>query len=369
MNIFATGMNPADANALKRAPRVAIFQAFAESMKYLQDTGESVTWRRHRVGDPLPSWTEAVIVSSMLPRSLNCPYALGVMWVMHQALEQKIPLVVYLTDWAFFKANSEFKSIAKAGPDYFFKQIGGAPQYNEDPTAILEHGDALIELCRQYNDPNSLLWERAKVLVPRYTNWGDVSIVQNLIPGRSPVYTLDPTPLFLRSLGIGRGNIRVVSRMGNRRQEWVLPSLLKNDDWLDKQYLRWPIHRFGPKGFEVLPTEQDIHMEYRRSVGAICPPYPTVGSGWWRSRWIHSAFAGSVLLCDSKDAAQVGPEYHFSGREYETMSTLKLDTVADQQSEKMLSLLQYDEEVFHNQLHDPFLAATTSPSHKIGGTR
>jgi hypothetical protein len=67
MNIYATGMNPADSNALKREPRVAIFQAFVEMIKYVRSMGNNVTWRETKVGDDLPPDTDVVIVSSMLP--------------------------------------------------------------------------------------------------------------------------------------------------------------------------------------------------------------------------------------------------------------------------------------------------------------
>lgn len=358
MNIFATGMNPADANALKRAPRVALFQAFVEMMNQMKANKENVVcWRRHRVGDPLPPDTHAVIVSSMLPRSLNCPYALGVVWAMAQALEQKIPLVIYLTDWAFFKATGEFKSIAKQGQSYFSKEIGGSLQYNESPEAIERHGEALLDICQQYATDGSNLWKHSQILVPRYTNWGDVSIVQRLLPaGANPVFTMDPTPLFVRYLE--QPEIRTpIWGMEDREKRWILPSLLKDDRWLVNQNLRWPVERYGPKGFYVLPTERDIHAEYRRSVGALCPPYPTVGSGWWRSRWIHSAKARSILLCDPVDAKRAGIAYLLNGRQIETLDNVQLRIVAEGQRERMEQLFQTDMGVFFDQMYAPFRAA------------
>lgn len=350
MNIYASGMNPADSNALKREPRVHLFQAFVEMIKYLKSRKHEVTWRATKVGDDFPDDTDVVIVSSMLPRSLNCPYALGVIWTISEALRRDIPLVLYLTDWAFFKAAGEFKSIAKAGEEYFFKTIGGSPQYNEDPDQLRLCANQLLDVCRQYNDPNSKLWERAQVLVPRYTNWGDIKLIQSWLPGAKPILTMDPTPIFVEYLNTDPNPLKTVP-LKDRMQRWILPSLLKDDTWIDKQHLNWPIQRFGPKGFEVLPNERGIQNSYGESVGALCPPYPHEGSGWWRSRWIHSARAGSILLCGDKDAKAAGPGYEFDGRHYELMPIESLVNLAQYQKEIMDKVLQLDMELLQYQIY------------------
>lgn len=356
MNIYATGMNPADSNALKRSPRVALFQAVIPMMRTLMEYGEHLTWRATRVGDDLPHDTDAVIVSVMLPRSLNCPYALGAIWAISEALRRELPLVLYLTDWAFFKTHGEFKSIAKAGMPYFSKEIGGSLQYNESPSEIAKHGEELLEVCRRWGDPASPLWERAQILVPRYTNWGDVNIVQRLLPGANPVFTLDPTPVFAQYLKDEPRDLPSWE-MRNRTRQWILPSLLKDNTWLDKQNLTWPVERFGPKGFEVLATERDIQLEYQRNVGALCPPYPHAGSGWWRSRWIHSARAGSVLLCDPADGYKVGIPYVNPAGSVERLDNTQLGILAYAQQERMNQLLQLDMDLFTEQVYAPFREA------------
>lgn len=349
MKIYSTGMNPVDSNALKRAPRVALFQAYGEMMAQLQFMGNELTWRATKVGDRLPGNTETVFVSSMLPRSLNCPYALGVIWTIHEALSRDIPLVLYLTDWAFAKASAEFRSIAKAGEEYFFKTIGGKPQYNEDPAKLREAAPLLLDVCHQYNDPNSTLWKRAQVLVPRYTDWGDVQIVQDLLLTQKPVLTFDPTPSFVGYLNTDPQWYDIPS-IEHRKKQWILPSLLKDDTWLDKQNLLWPVQRFGPKGFEVLASERDVHREYTKSVGALCPPYYHEGSGWWRSRWIHSAQARSILLAGEKDSRAIGFPVYQAGWRYEEMTNWSLQRVADDQREATTSKLQLDLEVMRDQI-------------------
>jgi hypothetical protein len=332
---------------------VALFQAFVEAMEFYRQQGHHLTWKATKVGDPIPPGTDAVIVSVMLPRSLNCPYALGVMWAMSEALRLEVPLVVYLTDWAFFRASNEFKSIAKAGQPYFSKKIGGSLQYNEDPDMIQKHGEALLDLCRQWNDDTSLLWKRAAVMVPKYTNWGDMKIIQKHLPGADVIFPMDPTPIFLRYIQ-DDPNPTYVWKMECRNCKWLLPSLLKNDDWVEKQNLRWPVQRYGPKGFEVLATERDIQAEYRLHVGAICSPYPTVGSGWWRSRWIHAAIAKTVLLCDRVDGIQVGPAYLHSGQAYESATLPELAEIAQDQSAALYPLLQPNLDVLKLQLDRAF---------------
>lgn len=356
MNIYATGMNPADSNALKREPRVHLFQAFVEMMRRLDQPGNNITWRATKVGDQLPPRTEVVFVSSMLPRSLNCPYALGVIWTIHEALTRDIPLVLYLTDWAFFRANSEFKSIAKAGEDYFFKTIGGSPQYAEDPAKLREAAPALLDICHQYNNPQSTLWKKSSVLVPRYTHWGDSGIVQSMIPSPKPVLTFDPTPIFVRYLETDPESYSILSPE-HRRKQWILPSLLKDDSWIEKQGLKWPVERFGPKGFQVLASERDIHREYVESVGALCPPYPHEGSGWWRSRWIHSARARSILVSGTKDARAAGFPVIFAGWQYEGMSNYSLLEIATEQREAIYRVLQLDFELMDYQVQEAIRGA------------
>lgn len=358
MNIYATGMNPADSNALKREPRVRLFQAFVEMMKHLRRQGDHVTWKATKVGDPLPWDTDVVFVSSMLPRSLNCPYALGVIWTIAEALARDIPLVVYLTDWAFFRANGEFKSIAKAGEEYFFKTIGGSPQYREDPAKLREAAPALLDICRQYNDPESKLSKTAQFLVPKYTNWGQVGIIQNLLYTQKPVLTFDPTPIFVKYLDNNPVKYPILP-MEFRTKRWILPSLLKDDAWIDKQLLEWPIERFGPRGYQVLASEWDIQRQYTDSVGALCPPYPHTGSGWWRSRWIHSAKGGSILLSSSRDAFAAGFPMYFSGEQIEEMSPIALSRLADTQREAIDRVLQRDFEIMDQQIKSAIWGAGT----------
>lgn len=356
MNVLATGMNPADANALKRKPRVDLFQVFPEIVKVLKAEGDNVVWRRLRVGVPMLPRTGAILISMMLPRSLNCPYAFSAVWTISEALRLDLPLVLYFTDWAFYNAHVEFRSILREGKPYFYKQMGGFPQYPESEAAIEENAEALLEVCRQYGDPQSKLWQKAAVVAPMYTNWGNKKIVQRLLPGANPVHRLDPTPPFLRYLD-EYGPATQPSDIADREKRWILPSLLKTNTWMDDQKLQWPVDRFGPKGYDVLAHEGEVNRQYGLRVGAICPPYPTAGSGWWRSRWIHAARAQSVLLCGSMDDDAAGRAYRFNGEQYESMSDARLRRAAMEQQETMYEFLQKDWGVFRDQVYAPFREA------------
>lgn len=353
--IYSTGMNPADCNALKRAPRVAIFQAFVEMMTVVKSHGHDLTWRVTKVGDELPPGTEAVICSVMLPRSLNCPFALGVAWTMSEALRLDIPLVLYLTDWAFFATPVEFRSIAREGMPYFSKKIGGALQYAEDPELIEKHGEAIIEVCRQYGDPTSKLWRVAQISVPRYTNWGDIKIVQGRLPGANPVCTFDPSPAFLQYLG-SRVNVDPPP-MESRKRRWLLPSLSNDDRWINRLDLGWNVDRYGTKNYPVVSTEREVQDLYKSYAGALCPPYPHEGSGWWRSRWIHSAVAGSILLPGWLDQQAMGPAYAFPSSFYEGSVAKKVTEAAKNQRERMNEVTQQDLTVMVDQIYEPFKRA------------
>lgn len=355
MRIYATGMNPVDCNALKRSPRVELTQNFVEMINHLNSEGEEVTWRATKVGDELPEITDAVIVSMLLPRSLNSPYALGAIWTISEALRRQIPLVLYMADWAFYKAAGEYRSIVKAGNSYFSKEIGGSPQYRESPEMIAKHGGELMQICRQYTLHESHLWKVAQISVPKYTHWGNMDILQNQLPGANPIHAYDPTPLFMRNT-LGLEKWPELEPPYIREKRWMFPSLLTSHPWVDKQGLHWPVDRFGPKGHQVV-TEREILPLYRERMGAIAPPYYTVGSGWWRSRWLHSALAGSVLLCDSTDAIQVGEEYRNFGTGYEAMSDSALRRVAEAQRARIHRFAQMDMSVLNDQIYGPFRKA------------
>lgn len=355
MKVYATGMNPADCGALKRRPRVALFQAVTPMMDVLRDTSYLV-WKETRVGDEIDNDVDAILVSVMLPRSLNCPYALGAMWAISEAIRREIPLVLYMTDWAFSYTHREFASIAKAGQEYFYKTIGGFPQYAESPDMIHQYGHRLLEVCEQYANPASPLWANAQVLIPKYTNWGDVQVVQRMLPGANPVHILDPTPAFVKYLDEAKRQ-PILWEMCDRARQWILPSLLKNYEWVDQQRLTWPVERFGPKKMLVLESERAVQMEYRRNMGAVCPPYNHEGSGWWRSRWIHSARAKSILLCGAVDDLAAGEAYQFTGQEYEAADFAGLTKYAADQQETMYGLLQWHQDYFVEQVYAPFKKA------------
>jgi hypothetical protein len=358
MRVLATGMNPVDSNTLRRMPRVAIFQVFPLITGALREDGNEVDWRRIRVGDPIPPGTDAVILSCMLPRSLNCPYALGVMWTMSEALRLDIPLVLYLTDWQFFNAAREYKSVVKEGAGYFFKQIGGSPQYAEPYDEVVQHSDELLAVCEAYSNPGSRLWRNAQILVPRFTYIGDVKIVQRMLPGANPVHTVDPTPSFLDYLD-SNPKPSVEWPYEQRARRWILPSLVTDTTWMDRQQLSWPVDRFGSKGYIVLEDEREVQNAYARRLGSVCPPYPTAGGGWWRSRWIHSAIAGSVTLCDTPD--EINDSYRFNGEQYESMSIDRLKEVALEQSDIMSIKMQKNFSIFREQVYAPFRRMELTP--------
>lgn len=358
MNIYATGMNPVDCNALKRSPRVELTQNFVEMMQYLRGQGERLSWRATKVGDNIPSEIDVVIVSMLLPRSLNSPYALGALWTISEALRRDIPLILYMADWAFYKAHGEYRSIVKAGNSYFSKEIGGSPQYRESVDMIAKHGGELMQVCRQYTMWESHLWKRAQIVVPKYTNWGDMDILQNLLPGANLIQTYDPTPLFMKNT-LGYDEWPELPPVEIRGRRWMFASLLTAHPWVDKQNLHWPVDRFGPKGHTVV-TEKEILPLYRERAGAIAPPYQTDGSGWWRSRWLHAALAGSVLLCGSGDQLEMGEWYRFWGYQYEDMTNSRLQFTAEGQREIMRSVTQLDMSILHEQVYDPIRKAIAS---------
>lgn len=73
-----------------------------------------------------------------------------------------------------------------------------------------------------------------------------------------------------------------------------------------------------------------LHFDYE---GTLSVPYPHDGSGWWRKRYIYSAYARTVLAGCPEDQTMLGPWFSLTPREIEVKPSPALHEIAHAQSD------------------------------------
>lgn len=175
----------------------------------------------------------------------------------------------------------------------------------------------------------------ARPLLAWFHGWGDAAGWAAKVKAPGAVRAWDPSG-FLRerpwlSCGLKDPLWTPPGPSYPKERCWVSASLQKCDPWLSKLGLKWPVYRLGNKrqGQPVL-RERDVVGYYAPRWGVLCPKYKAHGTGWWRARYLHAAFTGSVLLCDRRDAPT--PAYDQSPLELETLPDDRLEAIAAAQA-------------------------------------
>lgn len=126
-------------------------------------------------------------------------------------------------------------------------------------------------------------------------------------------------------------------------RSWFLASLSDQTHWLSKLKPTWPVDMIGSIKLKNprLKTEDDVFLRYMEYAGALAPPYYHDGSGWFRSRYVYSAYAGNVLKCGPGDGAQLSSEhFNWSINEVESYSGRTLQDLASAQREVLRAKIQ-----------------------------
>jgi hypothetical protein len=109
----------------------------------------------------------------------------------------------------------------------------------------------------------------------------------------------------------------------NKTKQWVMAALSDHTRWINKQGFELPVQYVGNKrmgdGF-VLTENMTIEL-FAKSFGVLSCGYPSAGSGWWRTRYLNSAWAESIIYSDPRDAAIMGEAYQGTPAEFEALDT------------------------------------------------
>jgi hypothetical protein len=124
-----------------------------------------------------------------------------------------------------------------------------------------------------------------------------------------------------------------------RKKQWILAALGDYSKFLSGLELKWPVELLGPTSGhkDHMLEEYLIRDVYGSAWGQIIPQYPVKVGKLWRSRYVHSAMAGSVALTTSDEVKEIfGGPYNLTGRYVESLNTMGLDRLAGDQRDSFL---------------------------------
>lgn len=109
----------------------------------------------------------------------------------------------------------------------------------------------------------------------------------------------------------------------NKRKEWIMAALSDHTRWINKQRINFPVVYVGNKRMEngLVLTESQTIRYFADSFGVLSCGYPSSGSGWWRTRYLNSAWAESIIYSDPRDAYIMGEPYQGTAQEFEGLDT------------------------------------------------
>ena len=170
------------------------------------------------------------------------------------------------------------------------------------------------------------------LIVPTF-NWGDPSLLTNNManPKNFELFPIDPSPF----VDLHRIKNKI------KYKQWICASLkdIRNSSFIKNLKLTWPIEFYYNKNYV---SEEKLFTDvYSKNWGVIAQKYYHAGSGWWRMRFLHAIYSGSILLADSDEVSCIGTPFIIEPNVVESLSTKQLQLLANKQRElfndKMLS--------------------------------
>lgn len=324
MRILMTGSSVAQANMIKKRPIVKL-DVPADIHRRLTALGHEVDWRPAEIGEDLAPAYDLLFAFPAPPGSSQAPYGLCTTWALWAAYRDHVPTVFFFDDWKIRNVFNDYRSLAKLrdAPQKAMKTMGGAYIYRGDLERAVTLAPCLSETCRMIESKDRDYFGSVVPVIPKYSGWGDKSLVEAITT--FPVMEFDPSQTVFDVVDASTS-----IEVWPRSRKWFLASLSDQTHWLGKLKLTWPVDMVGSIKLKNprLKTEHDVFKEYGDRWGALAPPYYHDGSGWFRSRYVYSAYAGNVLLCGKGDGAQLSPEFVFNPHDVEGFDDARLQALA-----------------------------------------
>jgi hypothetical protein len=293
----------------------------------------------HRVVDPEESLDDydALWLGISPLHSMSSRYHFGALDALVRAKKMGLPRVYWIDDWQTHLLEAGYKTLLKT-PTRMIKD----DKLHDTRYAIdwarekPEHLDITIEGMKILrHDPWPLTF------APFYT-WGDHMSVFKSLPQITSenLVTVDP------SMYADAYEIRPLPD-NQRDRQWVLGILSNQLEWAATLRTQWPLDLIGGRASraEQKMKESELIQHYSEKWGVLSPPYWHIGSGWWRNRFVYSAYAGCIIAGDPREGAPCSAAYTYPPEAVEDWSNEQLRQLADWQKRDLVSQMMTRAEV------------------------
>lgn len=284
--------------------------------------GHDVAHARAVIGERLTGY-DLVVVGVVPPLSVATNYLHSALWTIHHCESAGVPLAFFVDDWQFTSIRSKLGTVSRDANHLTKPFFAGRP----------DHDWALANVDVEMGVVNRLLNEEwPPVIIPAF-RWGDFNVLRSRLPMAPSSWILDPSHL---------ARPYAVTHPVERKRQWVLGTVSDQRAWLEKVRGTWPVEHVGGRASKAARSlkEAELAQLYADSRGVLSPPYSAIlGTGWWRNRFVYAARTRSILLCDPREAPQLGGAYDgtIEPHTIEAMSDGELDRLAEWQAQSLLA--------------------------------
>ena len=241
----------------------------------------------------------------------------------------RYPEKVILTfdDWQYYQFQSGLRSCFNG--ERFWNWVYKYPDYatRED-----------VELLKSKPNIRKRIEDSVDILVNDLTHpviypfhsWGDPAKIRIKTTGK--IHLVDPAKYYIGLIS----NFTYNFHLTNRKKAWVLGSLFDHSKYIESLGISWEVLRYGHKKTQEVLTERELAYIYSNNWGIISPKYPNSGDGWWRVRWVFTAYISNIIHACREELGSLPSNFLPSVNEIESMSKIQLGDLATYQSSELL---------------------------------
>ena len=364
--ILVTGMNKAQCtrDAHENLLQLKVIPSHYSLVKCLEGMGYDVEQRFVELGEDLSSYDEVIVIvhptGSFSQR----------LWAGLYTIASRPNCIIVFDDWQFpaiFKDLTAYRKQLSEGNgfrDYLLSMWQGK-ETSED---IKKYESLYLEAC------DIILGGKNRLLMSAFAG-GDISLLSLDWP-KDRIFIYNPNPYHLNrrpdnNYGVGAKALDMFDEdedigvpPSKKLYQWNFASLVhgKTRAWLKKKKIEWPINYYGATRGEFKCerlTEPEMCRVFNAQWGCLMPGYKHAGSGWWRSRPLQVANAGSILIGDAKEMKVThGQDYvQPSVTDIEAMDLSQLIATAKEQKDRLYDFHPLDKKVQEQELRAVLEAA------------
>lgn len=319
MRVLVTGMTKQHVGGGTQLKYEPVADLVAKGIKLLL---HDVDHRRVNIGEDLTEY-DLVVVGIVPPLSVATNYLHSALWTIWECERLHVPLAFFVDDWQFPSITSKLGTVSRDSGHLTKPFFAGRPDHQ---WAVDNVGVEMAVVDRLLNRD----WPAT--IIPAFT-WGDHEVLTSRLPRAPHTFVFDPSVL--------ARPYEVTQRPPSERaRRWVLGTVSDQRKWLETVKGDWPVEHFGGRASKAAQglSEADLVQMYAFSWGVMSPPYSAIlGTGWWRNRLVYAARTHSVLLCDRREAPQLGDAYQLNTVMVEELDDERLRELGDWQARELLT--------------------------------